>query len=78
MVLLVCFPDGEQPKVRFSLCKRPSSRVLHSSLPCDQEEITASQHFNQYLLPCQLVLSSGKEMLLPCLVTTAPFSKSIL
>lgn len=34
--------------------------------------------FRQCLLPCQLVLSSGKEMLQPCSLTAPPFSKSIL
>lgn len=34
--------------------------------------------FRQCLLPCQLVLSSGKEVLQPCSLTAPPFSKSIL
>lgn len=34
--------------------------------------------FRQCLLPCQLVLSSGKEMLQPCSLTAPPFPRSIL
>lgn len=34
--------------------------------------------FRHCLLPCQLVLSSGKEMLQLCSLTAPPFSKSVL